>query len=61
MLLIQCFQKGVQTGDLLRFAIKEGALYFKDGQLERADLEYLGKPNRARAFADSYSKVRGKL
>ncbi|KAL1556417.1 snurportin-1-like [Salvia divinorum] len=48
---------GSQTGELLRFSINEGALYFKDGQLERADLNYLGKPNRARAFADSYSKV----
>lgn len=60
-ILTQCFQTGIQTGDLLRFAIKEGALYFKDGQLERADLHYLGKPNRARAFADSYSKVTGQF
>lgn len=29
-----------------------------DGKLEKADLHYLGKSNRARAFADSYSKVR---
>lgn len=28
-----------------------------DGKLEKADLHYLGKSNRARAFADSYSKV----
>lgn len=28
-----------------------------DGKLEKADLQYLGKANRARAFADSYSKV----
>lgn len=30
-----------------------------DGTLEKADLHYLGKSNRARAFADSYSKVCG--
>lgn len=29
-----------------------------DGKLEKADLHYLGKTNRARIFADSYSKVR---
>ena len=28
-----------------------------DGKLEKADLVYQDKPNRARAFADSYSKV----
>lgn len=28
-----------------------------DGKLEMADLHYLGKVNRARAYADSYSKV----
>ncbi|XP_073313007.1 uncharacterized protein [Primulina huaijiensis] len=47
----------LQAGNLLRFAISEGGLCFVDGKLERADLHYLGKPNRARAFADSYSKV----
>lgn len=28
-----------------------------DGKLEKADLQYLGQSNRARTFADSYSKV----
>ena len=28
-----------------------------DGKLEKADLNYLGKVNRARASADSFSKV----
>lgn len=28
-----------------------------DGKLEKADLHYLGKANRARASADSFSKV----
>lgn len=48
---------GLQTGNLLRFAITEGGITFVDGKLEKADLHYLGKSNRARAFADSYSKV----
>ncbi|KAK6146520.1 hypothetical protein DH2020_020389 [Rehmannia glutinosa] len=48
---------GLQASTLLRFAINEGGLCFADGKLEKADLQYLGKPNRARAFADSYSKV----
>lgn len=50
-------QTGLQAGNLLRFAISDGGLSFVDGKLEKADLHYLGKPNRARAFADSYSKV----
>lgn len=28
-----------------------------DGKLDKADLHYLGKANRARASADSFSKV----
>ncbi|KAK6122222.1 hypothetical protein DH2020_044037 [Rehmannia glutinosa] len=49
---------GLQANNLLRFATNEGGLCFADGKLENADLQYLGKPNRARAFADSYSKVK---
>lgn len=56
-MLIHGFQTGLVAGNLLRFAIGEGGLCFADGKLERADLHYLDKPNRARAFADSYSKV----
>ncbi|XP_009613386.1 uncharacterized protein [Nicotiana tomentosiformis] len=47
----------LQRGDLIKFAIGEGGLVFVDSKLEKADLQYLGKSNRARAFADSYSKV----
>ncbi|MBA0593103.1 uncharacterized protein LOC105764787 [Gossypium raimondii] len=50
-------KSGLHTGNLLRFAIGDGGLSFVDGKLEKADLIYLGKSNRARAFADSYSKV----
>ncbi|XP_010663742.1 uncharacterized protein LOC104882365 [Vitis vinifera] len=50
-------KSGLCSGNLLRFAVSDGGLSFVDGKLERADLHYLGKVNRARAFADSYSKV----
>ncbi|KAJ8436864.1 hypothetical protein Cgig2_026188 [Carnegiea gigantea] len=48
---------GLQPGNLLRFLINDGGLTFVNGKLEKADLVYQDKPNRARAFADSYSKV----
>ncbi|CDP12238.1 unnamed protein product [Coffea canephora] len=48
---------GLHAGNLLRFAVNDGGLSFVDGKLEKADLQYLGQSNRARAFADSYSKV----
>ncbi|KAJ6876417.1 hypothetical protein NC652_035709 [Populus alba x Populus x berolinensis] len=50
-------QSGLCSGNLLRFAISDGGLSFVDGKLVKADLHYLEKPNRARAFADSYSKI----
>ncbi|WCJ36256.1 Snurportin-1 [Euphorbia peplus] len=48
---------GLHSGNLLRFAVGDEGLILVDGKLEKADLHYLGKSNRARAFADSYSKV----
>ncbi|CAK9170285.1 unnamed protein product [Ilex paraguariensis] len=48
---------GLHSGYLLRFTVNEGGLRFVDGKLEKADLQYLGKANRARAFADSFSKI----
>ncbi|XP_004297553.1 PREDICTED: snurportin-1 [Fragaria vesca subsp. vesca] len=50
-------QSGLKTGCLLRFAIGDGGLTIVDGKLERADLHYLGMSNRARAFADTCSKI----
>lgn len=50
-------KSGLCPGSLLRFSINDGGLTFVDGKLEKADLQYQGKPNRARAFADSYSKI----
>ncbi|GAV56561.1 hypothetical protein CFOL_v3_00103 [Cephalotus follicularis] len=50
-------KSGLHLGSLLRFAITEGGLSFVDGKFEKAELHYLGKVNRARAFADSFSKI----
>lgn len=50
-------ETGLHPGNLVRFAVNEGGLTFVDGKLEKADLQYLGKVHRARAFADSYSKI----
>ncbi|KAG5019601.1 hypothetical protein JHK87_015456 [Glycine soja] len=50
-------QSGLHSGCLLRFSIGEGGFVLMDGKLEKADLHYLGKANRARASADSFSKV----
>uniref|UniRef100_A0A9I9DZW0 Snurportin-1 n=1 Tax=Cucumis melo TaxID=3656 RepID=A0A9I9DZW0_CUCME len=48
---------GLSSGNLLRFTIGDGGLTIVDGKIQGADLQYNGKVNRARAFADSYSKV----
>ncbi|GAB2269694.1 hypothetical protein Dimus_004616 [Dionaea muscipula] len=50
-------KSGLCSSNLLRFAIGNGGLTFVDGKLEKADIHYVGKSNRARAFADSYTKV----
>ncbi|KAF3436887.1 hypothetical protein FNV43_RR19640 [Rhamnella rubrinervis] len=50
-------KSGLHPGNLLRFSIGNGGLHTVDGKLEKADLHYFGKSNRARAFADSYSKI----
>lgn len=50
-------QTDLKSGALLRFAIGNEGLRILDGKLEAADLQYVCKVNRARAFADSYSKV----
>ncbi|XP_023529237.1 snurportin-1 [Cucurbita pepo subsp. pepo] len=50
-------KSGLSSGNLLRFAIGDGGLTIVDGRIQGADLQYVGKVNGARAFADSYSKV----
>ncbi|XP_020592303.1 snurportin-1 isoform X2 [Phalaenopsis equestris] len=50
-------KSGLQAGNLLRFSVIDECVKIVDGKLELGDLQYIGKANRARAFADSYSKV----
>ncbi|XP_068666128.1 uncharacterized protein [Aristolochia californica] len=50
-------KSGLRSGLLLRFAIHDGGLKVTDGKFEKADMQYVGKSTRARAFADSYSKI----
>ncbi|XP_077212222.1 snurportin-1 protein [Tasmannia lanceolata] len=50
-------KSALRSGNLLRFAINDGGMIFVDGKLEKADIHYIGKVNRARTFADTYSKV----
>lgn len=54
-------QAGAQSGSLLRFAIRDEAVRLVDGKMEIGDMQFTGKPNRSRAFADSYSKVSRKM
>lgn len=50
-------KSGLRSGNLLRFSIKDEAVRLVDGKLEIGEIQFIGKSNRARAFADSYSKV----
>ncbi|KAK4776830.1 hypothetical protein SAY86_005518 [Trapa natans] len=50
-------KSGLHSGNLLRFSIGDNGLSFMEERLDKADLCYIGKSNRARAFADSYSKI----
>ncbi|KAK9090127.1 hypothetical protein Sjap_023304 [Stephania japonica] len=50
-------KSGLQSGSLLRFSVSEVGMRYADGKLEATDMQFIGKVNRARAFADSYSKV----
>ncbi|ONK77249.1 uncharacterized protein A4U43_C02F4610 [Asparagus officinalis] len=50
-------KSGAQSGSLLRFAIRDEEVRLVDGKMEIGDVQFTGKPNRSRAFADSYSKV----
>ncbi|XP_010250733.1 PREDICTED: snurportin-1 [Nelumbo nucifera] len=50
-------KSGLRPGSFVRFAVSDEGMRFVDGKLEMANIHYIGKANRARAFADSYSKV----
>ncbi|CAN6464783.1 unnamed protein product [Victoria cruziana] len=44
-------------GNLLRFAIGDGGVDVTDGDIKKADIHFIGKANRVRAFADTSSKI----
>nr|CAD1824383.1 unnamed protein product [Ananas comosus var. bracteatus] len=50
-------KSGLPPGNLLRFAIRDESVRLVDGKMEISDLQFVGRSNRARAFADSHSKV----
>lgn len=50
-------KEGLHPGNFLRFAVRDEGVKLVNGKLEIVDTQYVGKANRARAFADSYSKV----
>ncbi|MCL7046792.1 hypothetical protein MKW94_005858 [Papaver nudicaule] len=47
----------LKPGTFLRFTIGDGGMSFVDGKVEKADLHYTNQAYRARASADSYSKI----
>ncbi|EAY72165.1 hypothetical protein OsI_00014 [Oryza sativa Indica Group] len=50
-------KSNLRPGNLLRFAVKDERVKLVDGKMEISELQFVGKPNRARAFADSHSKA----
>lgn len=50
-------QSNLRAGNLLRFAVRDERVKLVDGKMQIGELQFVGKPNRARAFADSHSKV----
>jgi len=50
-------QSNLLAGNLLRFAVRDESVTLVDGKMQIGELQFVGKPNRARAFADSHSKA----
>ena len=50
-------QSNLRPGNLLRFAVKDESVNLVNGKMQIGELQFVGKPNRARTFADSHSKV----
>ncbi|KAL6890581.1 hypothetical protein ACP4OV_008836 [Aristida adscensionis] len=47
----------LRPGNLLRFAVRDESVKLVDGKMQISELQFVEKPNRARAFADSHSKA----
>ncbi|CAO2207680.1 unnamed protein product [Urochloa humidicola] len=50
-------KSNLRAGNLLRFAVRDESVKLVDGKMQIGELQFVGKPNRARAFADSHSKA----
>ncbi|WVZ73234.1 hypothetical protein U9M48_021566 [Paspalum notatum var. saurae] len=50
-------KSNLRPGNLLRFSVRDESVKLVDGKMQISELQFVGKPNRARAFADSHSKV----
>uniref|UniRef100_A0A804QUL1 Snurportin-1 n=1 Tax=Zea mays TaxID=4577 RepID=A0A804QUL1_MAIZE len=55
--LLEDGKSNLRPGNLLRFAVRDESVKLMDGKMHIGQLQFVGKPNRARAFADSHSKV----
>ncbi|KAG0465603.1 hypothetical protein HPP92_019767 [Vanilla planifolia] len=50
-------KEGLRAGNLIRFSIRDECVRLVDGKLELGDIQFTSKVNRARIFADGYSKI----
>ena len=50
-------QSNLRPGNLLRFAVRDESVKLVDGKMQIGQLQFVGKPNRARAFACGHSKA----
>ncbi|WVZ73214.1 hypothetical protein U9M48_021554 [Paspalum notatum var. saurae] len=47
----------LHPGNFLRFSVRDESVKLVDGKMQISELQFVGKPNRAHAFADSHSKL----
>ena len=58
LLVYPFVQSGLRVGNLVRVEGRDDSVKLVDGKLDLGELQLVGKSNRSRAFADTYSKVR---
>ncbi|PNT69962.1 hypothetical protein BRADI_2g03710v3 [Brachypodium distachyon] len=50
-------KSNLRPGNLVRFSVRDESVKLVDGKMEIGELQFAGKLNRSRTFADSHSKV----
>uniref|UniRef100_A0ACD5X106 Uncharacterized protein n=1 Tax=Avena sativa TaxID=4498 RepID=A0ACD5X106_AVESA len=50
-------KSNLRPGNLLRFSLRDESVKLVDGKMEIGELQFAGRLNRSRTFADSHSKV----